>query len=86
MEPKIERKEPKWEQVANAMKVWGWSTLKIGNNSVVFEKGVQKIIARRTFEDNWKVEYYFGNNMDDMTGITNSFFAKREAMELGILK
>jgi hypothetical protein len=82
----IERKEPTWEQVASAMKSWGWSTLKIDRNAVIFERGTQKIVTRRTFEDNWKVEYYTGNTMDDMAGITNSLFAKRETMEMGVLK
>lgn len=86
MSTKIERREPTWEQVATAMKSWGWSALKIDKNSVIFERGVQKIVARRTFEDNWKVEYYTGNIMDDMAGITNSLFAKRETMEMGVLK
>lgn len=80
------RKEPTWEEVGTAMKSWGWEHSRIDDRMTIFERGRQRIVARKIDGNNWKVEYYSGSVMDDMTGISGSRFAKIETMEMGIIK
>ena len=80
------RREPSWENIAGAMKSLGWGTLRMEEKLVVFERGNQRIVARNIEKKDWKVEYYSGRIMDDMTGITGSRFAKIETLEMGLLK
>ncbi len=80
------RKEPTWKEVGEAMERWGWFMSRVDEKIAIFERGRQKIVARRVGKKNWKVEYYTGKIMDDMAGITNSYLAKREAMEMGVVK
>jgi hypothetical protein len=82
----FKRKEPSWEEVGVAMGSWGWKTLRADEKIVIFERGRQRIVARRIEGKKWKVEYYSGSIMDDISGITNTRFAKIEAMEMGIAK
>jgi hypothetical protein len=80
------KNDPTWKDVSNGMKVFGWETLEMDKKVLIFQKGRQRIVTRKMEGDNWEVEYYFGNVMDDATGITCSRFAKFETMKLGFLK
>lgn len=83
---KIIRKEPSWKDIGDFLTRNGWYTEKIQEDKVIFERGRQKIVAKKVLGDKWKVEYYSGKIMDDMAGITNRKFAKKEVVEMGITK
>lgn len=81
------RKEPTWEKVGIAMEQFGWSKVKIDDNSAVFQRGRQKVVARFIPSvRRWKVEYYSGAIMDDTTGLEKEYLAKRDTVEMGLAK
>lgn len=82
--PNGKRKEPTWGEVGKAIENWGWSTIKIDDRAAIFERGRNRIVAKRVLKDKWKLLYYKGSYMDYTTSITGSRFAKIEAMEMGL--
>lgn len=86
-DPEEERKEHTWENIAGAMKNFGWFTQTMSENKIIFERGRQRIEVRKLpAVDKWKVEYFSGSIMDDTTGLEDEFLAKRDTVEMGIGK
>lgn len=81
------RRNPSWEEIGEAGKIYGWFPESIEKKKVVFERGRQKIIAKRIPKTSkWKVEYFSGEIMDDTTGSETENFAKKLATEMLLLK
>lgn len=81
------RREPTWEELAKYAGIWGWFGQHIGKDKIIFERGRQRIEAKKVPSTNkWKVEYYSGKIMDDTTGLEAEFLAKRDAVEMCIGK
>lgn len=83
---KVMEKEPSWEELAKAMEIFGWFTERLDKKILILERGNQKIVARKFPDNNWKVEYYEGRRLDDMSGITKREFAKKEVVEMALAK
>lgn len=84
---KYYRKEPTWGRVAEGAKFFGWYPEEITDKKVIVEKGRQKLVAVRIPKTNkWKVLYFSGRVMDDITGIEDSRWAKGLLLEMAMLK
>lgn len=83
---KAMEKEPSWKDVAQFVERMGWFTERLDKNFLVLERGKQRIVARKFPDNNWKVEYYEGRKLDDMSGITKRGFAKKEVVEMALAK
>lgn len=79
-------KIPSWQITATFAESFGWFTERIGKNSVILERGNEKIIARRFPNNSWKIEYFQNGKLDDISGITNSENARRELVEMAMSK
>jgi hypothetical protein len=79
-------KEPSWHDISKFVESMGWFTERIDKSFLVLERDKQKIIARRFPDNNWKVEYYENSRLDDVCGITKAEFAKKEVVEMALMK
>lgn len=87
MQDSDERREPTWEDVSAINQRLGWFTQQMSADRVVFERGRQRIEAKRLPSiGKWKVEYFSGTVMDDTTGLEDERSAKIDAIEMGVLK
>ena len=80
------RRVPSLEQTAKYAEGFGWYTERLDGDRVILERGRQRIVARRFPDGMWKVEYFSGKIMDDMSGITTAGLAKRELAEMAMSK
>lgn len=81
------RQEPSWEKIAEGMKALGWYPEEISDRKVVLERGKQKLVAVRLANTNkWKIMYFSGRAMDDITGFDESRLAKALLMEMSLFK
>ncbi len=87
MSEDVPRKDPTWEDVSAINQRLGWFTQSMSKDKIVFERGRQRIEAKRVPSlDKWKVEYYSGMIMDDTTGVEDERSAKIDTIEMGVLK
>lgn len=81
------RREPTWEDVSKISQRLGWFTQVMTKDKIIFERGRQRIEAKRVPSlKMWKVEYYSGYIMDDTTGVELERAAKIDAIEMAVLK
>ncbi len=84
---KSSRMEPSWEEIVEFAKRFGWFPEKMAGSKVVLERGKQRIIALRVPETKkWKILYFSGKVMDDLTCFDTSRWAKGLMMEMAMFK
>ncbi len=81
------RKEPSWEKIAENAKDFGWYPERVSSSRVILEKGKQRIVALRVPETKkWKILYFSGKVMDDLTCFDTSRWAKGLMLEMAMFK
>ncbi len=79
--------EPSWEKIVENAKDFGWFPDKFTDTRIVLERGKQRIIALRIPQTKkWKILYFSGKVMDDLTCFDTSRWAKGLMMEMAMFK
>jgi len=75
-----------WEEVIKMMEVRGWNLVRNEPRKKEWARGNEKVRTFRTFEKQWKTEYFMGRRLQDSTGESDEFFAKVITLELAAFK
>lgn len=77
---------PNWVQIGEMLKYRGWSLTETEKHKITYQRGNEKIMAKKVLGNKWKAEYFVNERLLDSTGIQNETFAKVLTMEMGVSK